>query len=360
MRPTSRSTKGGCGSLMSIAAVAATALAHEQHAEALADENRRLQSELEIEHQMIGDSPVMRSLFRRIGRVAPSDSTVLIIGESGTGKELVARAIHSNSPRADRPFVAINCAAIPETLLESELFGHEKGAFTGAIAQQEGAARSRRDGGTVFLDEIGELPPPLQAKLLRVLQEREFERVGGTRRSRVDFRLVAATNRDLRASDRRRRASASDLYYRLNVVSLAMPPLRERPDDIPLLANHFAPAPSRPMPSGRLTGVSAERDGVPDGLRLARQRARAGQRDRAGGGAGLERHHRAGRPPGDVDRGGTDDLVRHHRRRRPRAVSRRDQADEERADCERLRLRRRQLQPARRGSSASTPTTCTG
>ena len=241
--------------LMSIAAVAATALAHEQHAEALADENLRLESELEIEHQMIGDSPVMRSLFRRIGRVAPSDSTVLIVGESGTGKELVARAIRSNSQRADRPFVAINCAAIPESLLESELFGHERGAFTGAIAQKKGKLEAAH-GGTVLLDEIGELPPPLQAKLLRVLQEREFERVGGTRSIAVDFRLLAATNCDLEQSIAAG-AFRRDLYYRLNVVSLAVPPLRERPDDIPLLANHFARRHAANA-KRRLTGVSAD------------------------------------------------------------------------------------------------------
>ena len=197
----------------------------------------------------------MRSLFRRIGRVAPSDSTVLIIGESGTGKELVARAIRSNSQRADRPFVAINCAAIPESLLESELFGHEKGAFTGAIAQKKGKLEAA-DGGTVLLDEIGELPPALQAKLLRVLQEREFERVGGTRSIAVDFRLLAATNCDLEQSIAAG-AFRRDLYYRLNVVSLAVPPLRERPDDIPLLANHFARRHAAKA-KRRLTGVSAE------------------------------------------------------------------------------------------------------
>ena len=241
--------------LMSIASVAATALGHEQHAEALADENRRLQAELDINHHMIGDSPAMRSLYRQIGRVAPSDSTVLITGESGTGKELVARALRSNSHRADRPFVAINCAAITDTLLESELFGHEKGAFTGAIALKKGKLETA-DGGTVLLDEVGELSPPLQAKLLRVLQEREFERVGGTRSIAVDFRLLAATNCDLEqaiAAGTFRR----DLYYRLNVVSLPVPPLRDRPEDIPLLANHFARRHATSM-KRRLTGVSPD------------------------------------------------------------------------------------------------------
>ena len=241
--------------LMSIASVAATALAYEQHAEALADENSRLQEQLDLDHPMIGDSPVMRSLYRRIGRIAPTDATVLITGESGTGKELVARALRSNSPRAERPFVAINCAAITETLLESELFGHEKGAFTGAIAQKKGKLETA-DGGTVLLDEIGELSPALQAKLLRVLQEREFERVGGTRSIAVDFRLLAATNCDLEqaiAAGTFRR----DLYYRLNVVSLAVPSLRDRPEDIPLLANHFARRHAAKA-KRRLTGVSPE------------------------------------------------------------------------------------------------------
>jgi Nif-specific regulatory protein len=187
---------------------------------------------------MIGQSAPMREVYRRIARVAPTAATVLITGESGTGKELVARAIHKNSPRANRPFVAINCAAITETLLESELFGHEKGAFTGAIANKKGKLETA-EGGTVFLDEIGELSPALQAKMLRVLQEREFERVGGTRRVQVDFRLIAATNRDLEAAIEAGQFRR-DLYYRLNVVTLGLPPLRERLDDVPVLASWFA------------------------------------------------------------------------------------------------------------------------
>jgi transcriptional regulator with GAF, ATPase, and Fis domain len=167
-----------------------------------------------------------------------TDTTVLIRGESGTGKELAAQAVHTNSPRRERPFVAINCAALTETLLESELFGHERGAFTGALAQKKGKLEVA-DGGTLFLDEVGELAPVLQAKLLRVLQEREFERVGGTKTIRVDVRLVAATNRDLEEAVRRG-SFRQDLYYRLNVVAFEMPSLRERREDIALLASYFA------------------------------------------------------------------------------------------------------------------------
>ncbi len=204
----------------------------------LQEENERLQSELKLEHGMVGVSDKLRDLQRQIAKVAPSNTTVLILGESGTGKELVARALHRNSLRAGGPFVAINCAALTETLLESELFGHERGAFTGAITQKKGKLEVAA-GGTVFLDEIGELTPLLQAKLLRVLQEREMERVGGTKTIQLDIRLVAATNRDLEQAvskgDFRR-----DLFYRLNVVSLKAPALRERPEDTLPLAEHFA------------------------------------------------------------------------------------------------------------------------
>jgi Nif-specific regulatory protein len=172
-----------------------------------------------------------------IAKAAPSDATVLIHGESGSGKELIARAIHSASRRSGKAFVAINCATLSETLIESDLFGHERGAFTGAVAQKRGKLELA-DGGTLFLDEVGELAPVLQAKLLRVLQEREFERVGGVRPIRVDIRLIAATNRDLEQAVENG-AFRRDLYYRLNVISHVAPPLRERREDIPLLANYF-------------------------------------------------------------------------------------------------------------------------
>jgi Nif-specific regulatory protein len=187
---------------------------------------------------LVGESPAMKRVEQFLARVSPSDSTVLLLGESGTGKELAAQAIHRNSPRANRPFVVVNCAALSEQLLESELFGHERGAFTGAIAQKKGKLEAA-DGGTVFLDEVGELSPSLQAKLLRVLEARQFDRVGGTRPIRVDIRLVAATNRDLEEAIVAG-LFREDLYYRLNVLVLTLPPLRERPTDIPLLASFFA------------------------------------------------------------------------------------------------------------------------
>ncbi len=224
--------------LTAIGSIAAHALENARRLEWLAGENRRLNEEIDLEHDMIGESPRMREVYQFISRVAASNSTVLIRGESGTGKELVARAIHRNSPRADQPFVAINCAALAETLLESEMFGHEKGSFTGAIAQKKGKLEVA-EGGSVFLDEVGELAPHLQVKLLRVLQEREFERVGGTRPIKVDIRLIAATNKDLEEAVRDK-TFRPDLYYRLNVIALTMPPLRERRQDIPLLASYFA------------------------------------------------------------------------------------------------------------------------
>ena len=224
--------------MTAIAGIAAVALDNARHVEWLEGENRRLQTAMEADYSMVGESPRMKQVYQFLAKVAPTDSTVLIRGESGTGKELAARAIHVHSNRSRMPFVAINCAALTETLLESELFGHEKGAFTGALNQKKGRLEVA-DGGTLFLDEIGELAPTMQAKLLRVLQEREFERVGGTRSIKVDVRVIAATNKDLeeaiKAGDFRQ-----DLYYRLNVVSVVMPTLRERREDVTLLASYFA------------------------------------------------------------------------------------------------------------------------
>jgi formate hydrogenlyase transcriptional activator len=187
--------------------------------------------------QLIGDSPALEAVLEGVKRVAPTSSTVLIQGETGTGKELIARAIHNISPRCGRPFVKLNCAAIPLDLLESELFGHEKGAFTGAIAQKLGRFELA-DKGTLFLDEVGDIPPPLQPKLLRILQEQEFERLGSSRTHQVDVRLVAATHRDL-AEMVRNGDFRSDLYFRLNVFPVELPPLRERRVDIPALVAHF-------------------------------------------------------------------------------------------------------------------------
>ncbi|HKN71204.1 MAG TPA: sigma 54-interacting transcriptional regulator [Terriglobales bacterium] len=187
--------------------------------------------------QIIGNSPALEAVLEQVERVAPTGSTVLIQGETGTGKELIAQAIHNISSRFGRPFVRLNCAAIPLDLLESELFGHEKGAFTGAIAQKIGRFELA-DKGTLFLDEVGDIPSALQPKLLRVLQEQEFERLGSTRTHQVDVRLVAATNRDL-TQMANRGEFRSDLYYRLNVFPILLPPLRERREDIPALVTHF-------------------------------------------------------------------------------------------------------------------------
>lgn len=186
---------------------------------------------------IVADTPAMASLIAEIKRVADSDATVLLLGESGTGKELFARSIHRWSRRVDTPFVVINCVALTETLLENELFGHEKGAFTGAVTQQKGKVEMADDG-TLFLDEIGDMAPDLQAKLLRLLQDREFHRVGGTRVVRVNIRVIAATNRDLSTAVKKG-AFREDLFHRLNVISVSIPPLRERPDEIPQLAKLF-------------------------------------------------------------------------------------------------------------------------
>jgi transcriptional regulator with GAF, ATPase, and Fis domain len=241
--------------MTAVAGIASLAFDNVRHWQRLTQENQELRAEIALEHNMIGSSPGMRKVFEFIRRVAPTDSTVLVQGESGTGKELVAHAIHRNSPRAEQPFVAINCAAIAETLLESELFGHEKGAFTGAGAQKKGKVEVA-EGGTLFLDEISELAPGLQAKLLRVLQEREFERLGGTRPIKLDIRVVAATNKSLPDAVKAG-AFRNDLFYRLNVVAITMPPLRERREDISLLANHFVAKASRKC-GMRLKALSPE------------------------------------------------------------------------------------------------------
>jgi two-component system response regulator HydG len=207
---------------------------------ALIRQNRALQQQLEDlrgKGQMIGVSPVFRRVITLVEQIADSSATVLIQGESGTGKELMARAIHEGSRRRQGPFIAVNCAALPETLLESELFGYEKGAFTGAAGRKEGRFELA-DGGTLFLDEIADLSPITQPKILRVLQEGEFERLGAIRTIKVDVRIVTATNQDLVQMVREKRFR-EDLYYRLNVITITVPPLRERPEDIPLLAEHF-------------------------------------------------------------------------------------------------------------------------
>jgi len=221
-----------------IAAIASVALEKARQMEWLKMENQRLQAVINLKDKLVGESAPMRQVYQLIAKVAAAASTALILGESGVGKELVARAIHQNSPRAGRPFMAVNCAAIPESLQESTLFGHEKGAFTEAGERTEGILKEA-DGGTVFLDEVAEMSLPLQAKLLRVLQEREFKRVGGKQSITVDVRWLAATNKDLKQAVQNG-TFREDLYFRLNVIPLRIPPLRERREDISLLATHFA------------------------------------------------------------------------------------------------------------------------
>jgi len=220
-----------------IAGISAVALENARRLHWLEQENERLTVEISQERSLVGDGPRMQEVYQFLKRAAPTDSTVLIEGESGTGKELAARALHRNSPRANKPFVAINCSAIPETLLESDLFGHERGAFTGAASLKRGRLEVA-DGGVVFLDEIGEMAPSLQVKLLRVLQEREFERVGGTHPIKVDIRIIAATNCNLEQAVRDG-SFRQDLYYRLAVLKITMPALRDRREDIPMLVRHF-------------------------------------------------------------------------------------------------------------------------
>jgi formate hydrogenlyase transcriptional activator len=237
------------------------ALAYREIAELknqLAEEKLYLEEEIRTEYtfeEIVGESPALKGVLSQVETVASTDSNVLILGETGTGKEVIARAIHELSPRRERTFVKVNCAAIPTGLLESELFGHEKGAFTGAIAQKVGRFELAHRG-TLFLDEVGDIPPELQPKLLRVLQEKEFERLGSTRTQRVDVRVVAATNRDL-AQMVEDRLFRSDLYYRLNVFPIVVPPLRERREDIPLLVRYFAQKYARRM-DRRIESLPAE------------------------------------------------------------------------------------------------------
>jgi transcriptional regulator with GAF, ATPase, and Fis domain len=236
--PTTVFTENDLQLLTAIAGLGVIGIENARQIERLGSENQRLRAAVSLTHDMVGNSACMREVYQFIERVAPSDSTVLICGESGTGKELAACAIHKNSPRKNQPYVALNCAALTETLLESELFGHEKGAFTSAFSQKKGFLEVA-EGGTIFLDEIGELSLILQAKLLRVLQEREFVRVGGTRPIKINVRFLAATNKDLQKCVREEKFRA-DLFHRLNVIAITIPALREHPEDIPALAEHFS------------------------------------------------------------------------------------------------------------------------
>ncbi len=223
--------------LQVFANLAAMGAVNAQAHERLRQENRGLRETMRLNEQIIGQSDALRRCLDLCNRVAGSNATVLLLGDTGTGKEMMARFIHANSPRREKPFIAINCAALPETLLESELFGHEKGAFTGAVAQKAGRFELA-DNGTLFLDEIGDISVSTQVKLLRVLQEREFVRVGGTRTVACDVRIIAATNRDLRAA-MEKGEFREDVYYRLNVFPISLPPLRNRREDIPALVGHF-------------------------------------------------------------------------------------------------------------------------
>ena len=238
-------------------------------------ENRLLREQIQRQYgfeNLIGAGPAMQRVFETMQKVAETDLTVLIRGESGTGKELVAQALHNRSSRKNRPFVAVNCAAISRELVESELFGHEKGAFTGADARRVGRFEAA-DGGTIFLDEIGDMAPETQAKVLRVLQERSFERVGGTRPIEVDVRVIAATHRDL-AEDVKRGRFREDLYYRLKVVEIELPPLRERREDVPALAQRFLEHVTERLGLEKKR-LGDERARAPRAAPVARQRARA-------------------------------------------------------------------------------------
>jgi Nif-specific regulatory protein len=241
--------------LTAVGAIVGLAVENAQRLEWVESENHRLEQEVRVDRNLVGESSTIVQVYQQIKRVAPTQCTVLILGESGTGKELAARAIHRSSERSGQPFIPVNCAVFSDTLLESDLFGHEKGSFTGAIARKQGKLEIA-DRGTLFLDEVGELALHLQAKLLRVLQEREFERVGGLRPIQVDVRIIAATNRNL-LEEVSNGGFRQDLYYRLNVVAVTMPALRDRRDDIPLLAECFL---SRSVAriKRRLRGISPE------------------------------------------------------------------------------------------------------
>ncbi|MCD9189103.1 MAG: sigma 54-interacting transcriptional regulator [Pyrinomonadaceae bacterium] len=252
-KPETQFTENHLEQLTAVSFVISAALTQTESLENLREENALLRQERRIETDMIGESPAMEKIFALISKVAPTDSNVLITGESGTGKELLAKAVHRNSLRREKIFVAINCATLSENLLESELFGHEKGAFTGAVQQKKGKLEIA-EGGTLFLDEIGELALPLQAKILRVLQEREFERVGGLHPIKADIRLIAATNRDLKEEVKQGKFR-EDLFFRLDVIKIAMPPLRERKSDIALLARHFVKVHAEKC-SRNVTGIS--------------------------------------------------------------------------------------------------------
>ncbi len=258
----------------------------------LQQENLLLKRTLGTVHQfsnIIGRSDVMAAVFRLIETVAATTSTILISGESGTGKELVARAIHFNSPRRDRPFVALNCGALPETLLESELFGHMRGAFTGAATNKKGLIELA-ERGTVFLDEIAEMTPMVQVKLLRVLQDRRYRRLGGLDEIEADIRIIAATNQDLTRMVAENRFR-EDLFYRINVIPIHLPPLRERREDIPLLADHFLGR-YRDQMGKHVTGISGESMALLDGVSLAGEHPRTRKRHRARRRPGTD----AGRP----------------------------------------------------------------
>ena len=259
----------------------------------LRTENRSLRRDQERRHQIVGDSAGLAGVRAAIGKAAPTSATVLIWGESGVGKELVARAVHRESLRRDGPFVQVNCAAIPDDLIESELFGHEKGSFTGATERQIGKFE-QADKGTIFLDEIADMSLKTQAKVLRVLQEQELERLGSNRLIKVDVRVIAATNKDLE-QEIARNTFREDLFYRLNVVPIWVPPLRERREDIPLLVRHFADAFSRDN-NFRRKMLQRRGDGPAAPASLARQHPRAAQRRRAADDHVERRHRRRRRP----------------------------------------------------------------